>query len=205
VAITLPPQGAAIDGETPCPEADGSSPRTTSFAGPPPMCIDPANQYTAIMHTSEGDMTFLLYAEGSPEIVNNFVTLSRYHFYDGLPFYEIHPRKMVLSGDATGEPAVGQGGPGYTLPDEFPDVGTIYPLGSLHSWIDAPNENGSRFLIAAGEQAADLPSMTNIGTMPDGDQVLRAIQMQGDPDTGAPTKEIVIESIEIVEEPPPGS
>src|SRR5205085_11626334 len=33
--------GASIAGDTPCPKADGSSPRTTSFAKPPPICIDP--------------------------------------------------------------------------------------------------------------------------------------------------------------------
>jgi cyclophilin family peptidyl-prolyl cis-trans isomerase len=200
VAITLPATGAAITGETPCPAADGSSERTTSFDSPPPMCIDTAKQYTAILHTSEGDMTFLLNDDQSPETVNNFVVLSRYHFYDGLPFYGIHPGKMVLSGDATGDPELGAGGPGYTFPDEFPDVGTIFPPGSLHSWTDTPDQNGSRFVIATGEQAADLPSMTYIGQMLDGDRVLRAIQDQGDPTTGTPTKEIVIESVEIIEE-----
>ncbi len=62
--------------------------------------------------------------------------LSRYHFYDGLPFYEIWPRQMLLTGDATGEPKLGQGGPGYTIPDEIPEVGVIYPVGTLAMWND---------------------------------------------------------------------
>src|SRR5688500_13267605 len=45
VQVTLPPAGATIDGPTPCPEADGSSERTTTFAEPPPTCIDPAKTY----------------------------------------------------------------------------------------------------------------------------------------------------------------
>ena len=31
---------------TECPAADGSSPRKTSFDGPPPMCIDPDKRYS---------------------------------------------------------------------------------------------------------------------------------------------------------------
>src|SRR5687767_9996477 len=47
VDIVLPGAGAAITGDTPCPAADGSAERTTSFEKAPPTCIDPAKSYTA--------------------------------------------------------------------------------------------------------------------------------------------------------------
>ena len=47
VAVVYPGEGAAITGETPCPAADGTSERTTSFEQAPPTCIDPAKTYTA--------------------------------------------------------------------------------------------------------------------------------------------------------------
>jgi cyclophilin family peptidyl-prolyl cis-trans isomerase len=207
VEVTVPEPGATITGATPCPAEDGSSERTTSFAEPPPMCIDPEKQYRAIVHTSEGDLTYLLHAESAPQNVNNFVVLARYHFYDGVPFYRIEPRKMLLTGDATGDPVVGEGGPGYTIPDEIPEVGVIYPAGTMAMWTDAPDQNGSRFLIAgAGDEAAEIPSSyTPIGLMLDGTEALNNIQFLGDVITGNPIGEVTIESIEIIEEEAPAS
>src|SRR5439155_24054959 len=48
------PAGEKITDDTPCPKADGSSKRTSSFAKPPTMCIDPAKAYTATFDTTEG-------------------------------------------------------------------------------------------------------------------------------------------------------
>ena len=45
---------------TDCPAADGSSPRTTTFDGPPPMCIDPEKRYTARIETSLGELVVAL-------------------------------------------------------------------------------------------------------------------------------------------------
>lgn len=200
--LTVPPLGAEITGETPCPAADGSEERVTTFEQAPPMCIDPTNTYQAVVHTSVGDLTFLLDPERSPNTVNNFVVLSRYHFYDGVPFYTIMPRQVVVTGDATGDPELGKGGPGYTIDDEIPEAGVIYPVGSLAMWTDEPDQNGSRFLIAAGEDAAALPPVfTNFGIMLDGLETLNEIEFVGDPVTGNPVEEIVITSIDIIEEP----
>jgi cyclophilin family peptidyl-prolyl cis-trans isomerase len=203
VQITVPPAGASIDGETPCPPAEGATERVTSFSQPPPQCIDPDNRYRAVMRTSLGDMDFMLNAQQAPGTVNNFVVLARYGFYDGVPFHEIVPRTAILGGDATGQPEVGQGDPGYTIDNEIPDAGVIYPTGTLAMWTDEPDRNGSRFLIAAGDQAADLPpAFTSFGLMLDGADTLNRIQALGDPDTGRPTAQVVIESIEIIEQPP---
>src|SRR5579864_5414473 len=68
------PKGASITGDTPCPKADGSSPHTTSFAKPPPMCIDPSKTYTATMQTSQGGpITIALDSKQAPKTANNFV------------------------------------------------------------------------------------------------------------------------------------
>ena len=49
------------------PAADGSSPKTQRFDGPPPMVIDPAKRYTAEMVTTKGTMTIALDAVGRAE------------------------------------------------------------------------------------------------------------------------------------------
>jgi len=48
----------------------------------PPMVIDPLKQYTAILHTEQGDVTIELYAEAAPLAVNNFVFLANEGWYD---------------------------------------------------------------------------------------------------------------------------
>jgi hypothetical protein len=52
--VTVP--GASVTGDTPCPEADGSSPRTITFEQAPPTCIDPAKTYQANIITSKGNL-----------------------------------------------------------------------------------------------------------------------------------------------------
>jgi hypothetical protein len=50
--VSLPPPGETLTEPTECPAADGSSPRVTTFAGPPPMCIDPTKPPRAISSPS---------------------------------------------------------------------------------------------------------------------------------------------------------
>jgi cyclophilin family peptidyl-prolyl cis-trans isomerase len=202
VDVSAPPPGESITGETPCPAADGSSPRVTSFENPPPNCLDPDKDYKAIIKTSEGELTALLNTAQAPETVNNFVVLSRYHFYDGVPFFAMIPKTMLVTGDATGDP-IGSGGPGYTIPDEIADVGVIYYWGVLGMYHEPgqPDSNGSRFFIGSGENVAAIPpEFTAFGQVTIGDEAVRNIQKAANPD-GSPTKDVRIESIEIVEEP----
>ena len=44
---------------------------------PPPNALDDDTQYEATIVTSDGSMTFELYANEAPLAVNNFVSLSR--------------------------------------------------------------------------------------------------------------------------------
>ena len=68
-------------------------------------------------------------AANAPETVNNFVVLSRYNFYDDVPFHRIVPGFVIQAGDPVG-PQPGTGGPGYTIADELPaDPATATPRG----------------------------------------------------------------------------
>src|SRR2546423_115154 len=81
-ALTPVPAGAKLAGDPACPNADGSSPRTTSFEKPPPMCIDPSKTYKATFQTNKGNIEVALDTKDTPGTVNNFVFLARYHYYD---------------------------------------------------------------------------------------------------------------------------
>ncbi len=207
-AISVPEPGGTIDGETACPEVDGSSERITTFSAAPPMCIDPSGLYTATFTTSSGPIVVDLDAAAAPETVNNFVVLARYHYYDDVPFHRIIPGFVIQGGDAVG-PILGTGNPGYLIDEEPPaepvdDSGNFYQVGSLAMAKSAgPTATGAQFFIVTGDQGAALPPEYSLfGTVTEGMETVTAIESIPTTPQDQPTEEIVIESVEIVESLP---
>lgn len=65
----------------------------------------------------DGDvMKAELYPDMAPNTVNNFISLVRRGFYDGLIFHRVIAGFMIQGGDPEG---TGMGGPGYSIPGEF--------------------------------------------------------------------------------------
>jgi cyclophilin family peptidyl-prolyl cis-trans isomerase len=111
---------------------------------PPKMEIDPKKEYTAIFKTDKGDIKVKLFADKTPNTVNNFVFLARQGFYDGTIFHRVISDFMAQGGDPTG---TGMGGPGYRFADEFyPSLKHDRP-GVLSMANAGPNTNGSQFFI----------------------------------------------------------
>jgi len=192
-------KGETVKGQTPCPKADGSSPRTTTFELPPPVCTDRNKNYTATMKTSQGTITIALDAKKAPATVNNFVVLSRYHFYDGLTFHRIVPGFVIQGGDPQG---TGSGGPGYKFIDEVPQAGA-YKAGSLAMANSGPNTNGSQFFIVVSDDGAKQlqPLYSLFGDVTAGMDVVKKIEALGDASSpnGAPKETVTIESVTIAE------
>lgn len=59
--------------------------------------------YTAILKTSEGDITIQLTAKQTPITVNNFVSLARKNFYNNTIFHRVIKGFMVQGGDPKGD------------------------------------------------------------------------------------------------------
>jgi cyclophilin family peptidyl-prolyl cis-trans isomerase len=198
VSVVPAAAGATLSGPTPCPAEDGSSPRTTLFAGPPPNCVDPSQTYDAVISTSVGDLKVFLNTKLAPTAVNNFVVLARYHYYDGSPLVAIISQKTMAVGSDISNPD-GRQSPGYTLPGDYPKGGTIFPTGTI-LMVKVPGQGdhfGGAFQIALGDKAADLPAdSTAFGLTLDGTDALVAINKAGT-DNGAPTKAITITSVRI--------
>ena len=57
-----------------------------------------------------------LYPEIAPNTVNNFISLIKKGFYDGLIFHRVIEGFMLQGGDPNG---TGMGGPGYSIKGEF--------------------------------------------------------------------------------------
>ncbi len=196
--LPIPPPGETLTEPTPCPADDGSSPRVTTFAGPPPMCIETNRFYEAIITTSKGELKLQLNPEQAPNAVNNFVVLARYHYYDGQPFTAIFPREAAVVRGRFANPE-GVESPGYTIPGEAPPQGQIFVPGTI-AFIPLSETDAAyaaSFLLATFERAADLPqNLTSFGIMLDGQDTLIGIDRAGS-QQGNPAETVTIESIAI--------
>ena len=98
---------------------------------------------------SGGKMVAELYPEVAPNTVNNFISLIKKGFFDGLIFHRVIPGFMIQGGDPQGS---GMGGPGYEIPGEFTANGFQNDL--KHDWgvlsmarSSNPDSAGSQFFI----------------------------------------------------------
>ena len=193
--------GATVTGETPCPAADGTSPRTITFSQPPPTCIDSTKTYSAVVTTNKGAYTIELDPGAAPLTVNNFVVLARYHYFDNTICHRAIPQFAVQCGDPTG---TGSGGPGYTFADELPATGS-YKVGSIAMANSGADTNGSQFFIITGASGVQLPpSYSLFGQVTDGlDTTVKALDALGNPDQAAngvpPLEQIIMQSVTITE------
>ncbi len=142
-----------------------------SYNSPIPMVIDVNKKYTAVIKTAKGDLTLELYPQDAPVTVNNFVSLARKGFYNGLTFHRVIPGFMAQGGDPTG---TGSGGPGYTIPDEISQRKHI--IGALSMAKTAqPNTGGSQFFICYAPQPHLDGIHTVFGQLTQGMDVLKQL------------------------------
>jgi peptidyl-prolyl cis-trans isomerase B (cyclophilin B) len=153
------------------------------YSAPPTMQINTNQKYHAVIKTNRGDINLELNPAEAPQTVNNFVTLARDGFYDGVTFHRVVPGFVIQGGDPTG---TGKGGPGYRFNDE--PVRRSYKAGTVAMANAGPNTNGSQFFICLEDQPGLPPNYTIFGDVTSGMNVVRSIR-QGD----------VIESVTITE------
>ncbi len=90
-----------------------------------------------------------LYPEIAPNTVNNFISLVKKGFYDGVIFHRVIPGFMIQGGDPKG---TGTGGPGYSIKGEFTSNGFKNDLKHERGVLSMartmiPNSAGSQFFI----------------------------------------------------------
>jgi cyclophilin family peptidyl-prolyl cis-trans isomerase len=165
-----------------CPESTKTAANTQKYSSAPAMTIDTSKTYTADVKTTTGSFVITLDAKSAPTTVNNFVFLAQKGFYHCVIFHRVIPGFMNQTGDPTG---TGQGGPGYTIPDENPpkatDPSKQYPLGSVAmANTGQPNSGGSQFFIVAGSQGESLANTYALfGQVTSGMNVVDTINQQG--------------------------
>lgn len=149
------PAGASLTGPTPCPAADGSAVRTTSFKQAPPSCIDPSKQFTATFDTTEGKIVVALDTKRTAGTVNNFVVLSRYHYYDKSSFDRIDTSIDIIQGGSPTTQSISDPGPGYTINDEGGKF-TYSPGDLVMARSQGANSGAAQYFFVVGPKASAL-------------------------------------------------
>lgn len=95
-----------------------------------------------------GEIRIEFFPEDAPKTVENFVTLAKKGFYNGLTFHRVVPGFVVQGGDPNGN---GTGGPGYKIKAEFNKQKHLRGAVAMARSQD-PDSAGSQFYITFGSQ-----------------------------------------------------
>ena len=107
------------------------------------------NPVVTIKMQDGGIMTAELYPEVAPNTVNNFISLVKKGFYNGLIFHRVIKGFMIQGGDPQG---TGMGGSGEKIRGEFSSNGWNNPISHKRGVISMaramdPNSASSQFFI----------------------------------------------------------
>ena len=122
-------------------------------------------------------MKLELYPEVAPESVNNFISLVKAGFYNGVIFHRVIPGFMIQGGDPDG---TGMGGPGYSIKGEFSSNGIENKLAHTRGVLSMarsmmPNSAGSQFFIMHKDSPHLDGQYAAFGRLIDGIEVVDAI------------------------------
>jgi len=98
----------------------------------------------AEIHTEKGLMKVEFYQDDAPKTVENFVTLAKKGFYDGLTFHRVIPDFVIQGGCPNG---IGNGGPGYKIDCELDGDNQFHDKGVLSMAHAGRNTGGSQFFV----------------------------------------------------------
>ena len=108
-----------------------------------------ANPIVTITMENGDIMKAELYPETAPNTVNNFISLIKEGFYNGLTFHRVIPGFMIQGGCPLGN---GTGGPGYSIKGDFAQNGVSNDLRHTPGVLSMaramhPDSAGSQFFI----------------------------------------------------------
>jgi peptidyl-prolyl cis-trans isomerase B (cyclophilin B) len=129
-----------------CIERAGAQPPASPAAKGAPTKEAPKGgkkvKQTAVITMEKGGVIAIeFFSEDAPKTVENFVTLAKKGYYDGVTFHRVEPNFVVQGGDPKGD---GTGGPGYTIKDEFNKQKHVRGVVAM-ARTQAPNSAGSQF------------------------------------------------------------
>jgi len=154
------------------------------------------NPITTITMENGKSITIELYPEIAPNTVNNFISLIKKKFYDGLLFHRVIANFMIQGGCPKG---TGTGGPGYKINGEFLSNGFKNDLKHKEGVISMarssePNSAGSQFFIMHKDAQPLDGSYAGFGKVIEGmDEVDRMVNVKKDKNDKPIISEIIKE------------
>ena len=131
--------------------------------GAPKTSVNSSGKNNPLVTVTMGDGKKIyaeLYPDAAPNTVNNYISLIKKGFYDGVIFHRVIPDFMIQGGDPQGS---GQGGPGYNIYGEFTNNGftnniahkrgvlSMARRGSQSNPASMYNTAGSQFFIMVAD------------------------------------------------------
>ncbi|WP_172251784.1 peptidylprolyl isomerase [Saccharibacillus deserti] len=146
-------------------------------ASPEPAPGSEGKPIVTIEMDNGGIIKLELYPEIAPNTVNNFISLVKSGFYDGVAFHRIVPGFVIQGGDPEG---TGGGGPGYAIKGEFTSNGfdntLLHTEGVLSmARTNEPDSAGSQFFIMLADQPSLDEQYAAFGKVTAGMDVVQAI------------------------------
>ena len=142
------------------------------FSNCPAWVIDPLKQYIATLRTSKGDLVIQLFPDKAPLAVNNFVTLARSGWYNGITFFRVLPGFLAMTGDPS---ETGMGNTGYLFQTEISASLHFDQPGVVAMDNSGPNTNSGRFFITLAPDEQLYGQYTIFGKVLSGMEVLSAL------------------------------
>jgi cyclophilin family peptidyl-prolyl cis-trans isomerase/HEAT repeat protein len=124
----------------------------------------------AFIETEKGTIEIELAIIDAPITVNNFMTLARKGFFDGIAIHRVVPDFVIQDGDPRGD---GEGGPGYTIRDEINE--RPYLRGTVGMALAGKDTGGSQYFITHSPQPHLDGRYTVFGSVVSGMEVVDRI------------------------------
>ena len=144
------------------------------------------------------------YEDSAPVTAANFKKLAKSGFYNGTAIHRIFPHSMVQMGDPLskkkGNPGIGTGGPGYTLPAEIARKQTEGAVAAarLPDKINpSRRSNGSQFFVSLQPMPNLEGQYTVFAHVAEGLEALEQISQKSADTNDSPVEAVVIESVRI--------
>jgi cyclophilin family peptidyl-prolyl cis-trans isomerase/HEAT repeat protein len=125
----------------------------------------------AFLETRHGTIEIELNVVEAPMTTHSFIELARAGFFNGLKIHRLIPHFVIQDGDPRGD---GQGGPGYTIRDEFSPI--PFGRGVVGMALAFPETGGSQFFITLSPQPHLDGRYTVFGHVVRGNEILDRVQ-----------------------------
>lgn len=158
-----------------------------------------ANPVVTFTMADGGVIKAELYPDIASNTVNNFISLVKKGFYDGLIFHRVIKGFMIQGGDPDGN---GTGGPGYGIKGEFAQNGvqndlrhTAGVLSMARSMM--PDSAGSQFFIMHQDAPHLDGAYAAFGKVTEGQEVVDRIAETATDYSDRPLEEQVMQSVTV--------